>query len=83
MKIPDEIDILVEFTWIAPEESYIDIAGAEGLSMFDVEKISSHIANLNPKAKIIFGISKNPKLRSKIKTKKEKGGFFVPLKLRR
>ena len=45
-----------------------NIAGSENLSMFEVEKISSHIANLNPKAKIIFGISKNPKLKNKIKT---------------
>jgi len=45
-----------------------NIAGSESLSMFEVEKISSHIAQLNPKAKIIFGISKNPKLKNKIKT---------------
>jgi len=45
-----------------------DIAGSENLSMFEVEKISSHIATLNPKAKIIFGISRNHKLKNKIKT---------------
>jgi len=45
-----------------------NIAGSENLSMFEVEKVSSHIASLNPKAKIIFGISKNPKLKNKIKT---------------
>jgi cell division GTPase FtsZ len=45
-----------------------NIAGAENLSMFEVEKISSHISNANPEAKIIFGISKNPKLKNKIKT---------------
>ena len=50
------------------EKILFNISGAEGLSMFDVEKISSHISNLNPKAKIIFGISKNPKLKNKIKT---------------
>ncbi|MCX6720618.1 MAG: cell division protein FtsZ [Candidatus Staskawiczbacteria bacterium] len=45
-----------------------DIAGSENLSMFEVQKISSHIANLNPTAKIIFGISKDHKLKNKIKT---------------
>jgi len=50
------------------EKILFNIAGADGLSMFDVEKISSHIANVNPKAKIIFGISKNPKFKSRIKT---------------
>jgi len=50
------------------EKILFDIAGAENLSMFEVEKISSHIANLNPKAKIIFGISKDSKLKNKIKT---------------
>lgn len=50
------------------EKILFNIAGSENLSMFEVEKISSHIANLNPKAKIIFGISKNSKLKNKIKT---------------
>jgi len=50
------------------EKILFNIAGAENLSMFEVEKISSHIANLNPKAKIIFGISKEAKLKNKIKT---------------
>ena len=50
------------------EKILFNIAGSENLSMFEVEKISSHIANLNPKAKIIFGISKNQKLKNKIKT---------------
>ena len=50
------------------EKILFNIAGSEYLSMFEVEKISSHIANLNPKAKIIFGISKNHKLKNKIKT---------------
>lgn len=45
-----------------------NIAGGENLSMFEVEKISSHIASMNQKAKIIFGISKNTKLKNKIKT---------------
>ena len=50
------------------EKILFNIAGGENLSMFEVEKISSHIANLNPKAKIIFGISKDNKLKNKIKT---------------
>jgi len=50
------------------EKILFNIEGAENLSMFEVEKISSHIANLNPKAKIIFGISKNSKLGNRIKT---------------
>jgi cell division protein FtsZ len=52
----------------AAENILFNIVGAENLSMFEVEKISRHISELNPKAKIIFGISKNPKLKSKIKT---------------
>lgn len=45
-----------------------NISGSENLSMFEVEKISKRVSELNPKAKIIFGISKNPKLKNKIKT---------------
>ncbi len=44
-----------------------NIAGGENLSMLEVEKISRNIADLNPKAKIIFGISKNQKFKNKIK----------------
>ena len=50
------------------EKILFNIAGSDNLSMFEVEKISSHIANANAKAKIIFGISKNPKLNNRIKT---------------
>jgi len=50
------------------EKILFNIAGSENLSMFEVEKVSSHIANLNPRARIIFGISKNLKLKNKIKT---------------
>lgn len=50
------------------EKILFDIAGSENLSMFEVEKISSHIATLNPKAKIIFGISKDSKLKNRIRT---------------
>jgi cell division protein FtsZ len=52
----------------AAENILFNIVGSENLSMFEVEKISRHISELNPKAKIIFGISKNPKLKGKIKT---------------
>ena len=50
------------------EKILFNIAGAENLSMFEVEKISRHISESNPRAKIIFGISKNPKLKNKVKT---------------
>ena len=50
------------------EKILFNIAGAENLSMFEVEKISSHIGRSNPKAKIIFGISKDSNLKNKIKT---------------
>jgi len=50
------------------EKILFNIAGSDNLSMFHVEKISSHISNLNPKARIIFGISKDNKLKNKIKT---------------
>ena len=50
------------------EKILFNIAGAENLSMFEVEKISSHISNLNQNSKIIFGISKDSKLKNKIKT---------------
>ncbi|MFH1968397.1 MAG: cell division protein FtsZ [bacterium] len=50
------------------EKILFNIMGSENLSMFEVERVSSHIAELNPEAKIIFGISKNPKLKNKIKT---------------
>ncbi|MCX6719859.1 MAG: cell division protein FtsZ, partial [Candidatus Staskawiczbacteria bacterium] len=59
---------LLQSNGFKAEMILFNIAGAENLSMFEVEKISSHIANLNPKAKIIFGISKNSKLKNKIKT---------------
>jgi cell division protein FtsZ len=45
-----------------------NIAGSENLSMFEVEKVSSHISKAHSDAKIIFGISKNLKLKNKIKT---------------
>ena len=62
------VNPLLQNNGFKAEKILFDIAGSEDLSMFDVEKISSHIANLNPKAKIIFGISKNSKLKNKVKT---------------
>jgi len=50
------------------EKILFNISGSENLSMFEVEKISRRVSELNPKAKIIFGISKSPKLKNKIKT---------------
>ncbi len=44
-----------------------NIAGGGNLSMFDVDKISRAISQRAPKAKIIFGISKNPQYKNKIK----------------
>lgn len=59
---------LLQKNSLRPEKILFNIMGAENLSMFEVEKISSHIAKHNPDAKIIFGISKSLKLRNRIKT---------------
>lgn len=59
---------LLQSTGVDAEKILFNIEGSDKLSMFEVEKISSHIAAANPKAKIIFGISKSQKLKSKIKT---------------
>src|SRR3989344_240116 len=50
------------------EKVLFNIAGGGALGMFEVDKISRVIAAQNPKAKIIFGISKDSKLKNKIKT---------------
>lgn len=50
------------------EKILFNIEGASNLSMFEVDKISKAISERNPKAKIIFGISKNASLKNKIKT---------------
>lgn len=50
------------------EKVLFNIAGGGNLSMFEVDKISKEIASRNPKAKIIFGISKNSSYKNKIKT---------------
>jgi len=64
------------------EKILFNISGSDNLSMFEVEKISRYIADSNPGAKIIFGISKNPKLKNKIKTTilmtgRAAGGKFI------
>jgi cell division protein FtsZ len=45
-----------------------NISGPKDMSMFEVEKISNKISNVNSKSKIIFGISKNNDSNNKIKT---------------
>ena len=50
------------------ENILFNISGGTNLNMLEVEKISKAIAELNPKAKIIFGISKNVELKNKIRT---------------
>jgi len=50
-----------------PEKVLFNILGGDNLSMFEVDKISKAISQTNPKAKIIFGISKNTKYKNKIK----------------
>jgi cell division protein FtsZ len=62
------VNPLLQSSSFIAENILFNISGSESLSMFEVEKISSKISELNPKAKIIFGISKNPKLKAKIKT---------------
>jgi len=50
------------------EKILFNIAGSANLSMFEVDKISRAISSQNPKAKIIFGISKSQRHKNKIKT---------------
>lgn len=50
------------------EKILFNISGGSNLNMFEVEKISRFISEINPKAKIIFGISRNPSSKNKIKT---------------
>ncbi len=45
-----------------------NIAGPSDMSMLEIEKISKKISDVNPKAKIIFGISKNYGSKNKVKT---------------
>lgn len=44
-----------------------NISGGKDLKLKEVEVLSQAIANLNPRAKIIFGVSENQKLAGKIK----------------
>jgi cell division protein FtsZ len=53
---------------IRAEKILFNIAGGSNLGMVEVEKISKAISDINPKAKIIFGISKNQKGKNRIKT---------------
>ncbi len=50
------------------EKILFNIAGGENVSLVEVDKISRAISEAHSDAKIIFGISKNPKLKNKIKT---------------
>jgi len=50
------------------EKVLFNIAGGGNLSMLEVDKISRAISEHNSKAKIIFGISKEPQYKNKIKT---------------
>ena len=50
------------------EKILFNISGPANMSMLEVEKISKGISDINPKAKIIFGISKNSESKNKIKT---------------
>ena len=59
---------LLQNSSFTAEKILFNVAGSQNLSMFEVEKISRHISELSPQAKIIFGISKNLKLKNKIKT---------------
>jgi len=44
-----------------------NVAGGESLTLRDVEAVATEISKLNPRAKIIFGISKDPQLGKKIR----------------
>lgn len=59
---------LYQYNNFIAQKVLFNIAGGGNLSMFEVDKISRAISEQNPKAKIIFGISKNAKYKNKIKT---------------
>lgn len=69
-KICDRILInpLLQNSTFEIEKILLNIAGSSNLSMMEVDKISRRVSELNPKSKIIFGISKDQKLKNKIKT---------------
>lgn len=58
---------LYQHSNFVPEKILFNIVGGNNLSMFEVDKISKGIYQKNPKAKIIFGISKNSQLKNSIK----------------
>jgi cell division protein FtsZ len=58
---------LLEYDPFGAEKILFNIAGSKDLKIKEVEKISKAIFALNPKAKIIFGISQSPEYREKIK----------------
>jgi cell division protein FtsZ len=62
------INPLLQNSTFEVEKILLNVAGSSNLSMLEVEKISRKVAELNPKAKIIFGISKENQLKNKIKT---------------
>lgn len=62
------INPLYQSSLFEAEKILFNISGPANMSMFEVEKISNGISLVNPKAKIIFGISKNSKSKNKIKT---------------
>src|SRR3989344_3262178 len=68
-KVSNEIlnNILCQNNNFTAENILFNILGSDNLGMFEVDTISRAISQKNPKAKIIFGISKNPSLKNKIK----------------
>jgi cell division protein FtsZ len=44
-----------------------NISGGKDLGLKELERVSKEISELNPRAKIIFGVSENPKYKGKIK----------------
>ena len=69
-KVAEEIlhNALYQNSNFTADKILFNILGGSQLSMFDVDKISRSIALQNPKAKIIFGISKDAQYKNKIKT---------------
>lgn len=69
-KIAEEIlhNALYQNSNFTADKILFNILGGSKLSMFEVDKISRAIAEQNPKAKIIFGISKSSNYNNKIKT---------------
>ena len=57
---------LYEYGIQGAERILFDITGSKNLAINEVEKISKNIANFNPKAKIIFGLSQKDNYRAKV-----------------